>query len=94
MLSPIFSPLLSVTNKDASAINLVTMENTAYKWEAMHHANVNQHLELSTKRNGTQKRTKVSHMMRAFYVLRYAKRHMHGTVTLHLLVLCMLFFTV
>ena len=48
-----------------SEINPVTMENMddsrlqMYCSEAMHRATMNQHLGLSAKRNGTQRRTKV-----------------------------------
>ena len=47
-----------------SAISPVTKENTlftkTYCREAMHRATANRHLGLSAKRNGTQRRTKVS----------------------------------
>ena len=49
----------------ASAINPATMENTdnclqMHCREAMHRGTANRHLGLSAKRNGTQRRTKVS----------------------------------
>ena len=63
-----------------SAISPVTTENTddfcvqMYCREAMHHATANRHLWLSEKR----KEDKGKSMMRALYVVRYAKRHVSG----------------
>ena len=63
-----------------SAINPVTTENTddsrlqTYCREAMHHATANRHLGLSQKEMGHKSKS----MMRALYVLRYAKRHVSG----------------
>ena len=53
------------SRRSASAINPITKENTqmipVYKHrEAMHCTTMNQHLGLSAKRNGTQRRTKVN----------------------------------
>ena len=67
-LSAFFS-LLAIQHykrRIVSVINPVVPENTddsclqTYCREAMHRATVNQHLGLSAKRNGTQRRTKVS----------------------------------
>ena len=67
-VQPITQTELQMKNsvRIVSAINPVTTENTddshlqMYPREAMHHATANRHLGLSAKRNGTQRRTKVS----------------------------------
>ena len=81
-LCSVFNSLHGITNEEQQ-VNPVTTEIRMvpiYKrTEAMHHATMNQHLGLSAKWNGTQRKTKVRKpMMRALYVLWYAKRHISG----------------
>ena len=65
LLSAIFSPLHSITNEEQCYNRLCTEKTDdshlqTYGREAMHRATANRHLEVSAKRNGTQRRTKVS----------------------------------